>query len=522
MKSIKQVIFVFVFLPFLVIYISFSSFIVYQAHQILLHYTSLTENAVWHSIFLILLPIGISLLVSLIIFSLFFVYLSQRIAVPLKKLSETSNAIATGNLDMRIDIIRSRDEMGMISKSLVLMADQFRTSKLLQERYQDRIDIILKIHYAIFHSDSLNKTFNSVLTAISEYFDLLKATFVFAINESFRIVAVYPAVVQDKETGEFFAHNQVVQLLKDKKHLSMNYGTLKQAHLSFVDDNAKSLCIFSLRTDNTLRGYIIMEGKKPVSLIYNDTTLLFLRDIISYIMNFRVNWESDLIKDTENFSEFVSSFKQEDLIITNTDAFLEKAKGIPNLNVEKGILLIGGEKEKYTKLLQVTIKVISDAITKMRSLYSEDLPALAIEVHGMKSALYTIGAETLGDEAQQIEFAAKSDDTSYCIENYPLFEEKLRTLARNLSSLFPQQERDVYKGNTADLKEILNKAKKACENFDITLANSLLGPLADFIWDNEIIQNNMQGIFSDMENLDYDGMNGKISLLIDTLKDSDS
>jgi len=80
----------------------------------------------------------------------------------------------------------------------------------------------------------------------------------------------------------------------------------------------------------------------------------------------------------------------------------------------------------------------------------------------------------------------------------------------------------VYKGNASELKEILNKAKKACESFDITLINSLLGPLADFTWDNEVIENSMQSIFSDMENLDYDGMTGKISLLIDTLKDSDS
>jgi len=490
-------------------------------------YTSLPQTEVLRSVFPVLLPFGISLLASLIIFLLLFLYLSRGIAWPLKRLSQTSEAIALGYLDAHIDIIRSGDEMGMISKSLALMAEQFRTSKILQEQYQDRIDIILRIHYAVFRTKKLDEAFSTALFTIADYLDIFKATLVFLIRESPRIISVYPSAAEDEENSEFFAHNQVVRLLKDKKHLTMNYGTLRQAKLPFVDSSTKSLCVLPLRTKDVLRGYIIMEGKKQETLIHDDTTLLFLGDTLSYVLKYRVDEEKGLTEPDEAGMEFTPSYYNrkdsqedviEDVIMMGTEDFWGKAKSIQNLNIEKGIRLVGGEREKYAELLQVAFKVISEAVVKMRRLYNEDLRAFAIEIHSMKASLYTIGAEALGDEARQMEFAAKSDDAEYCEKNYPLLEEKLKTLSRNLAALFPQQKQNLQKGSVVELEETLKKAKEACEDFDITAANSLLEPLSAFTWDNEMIGNSLKNILSDLENLEYTETAVKISVLLEVLE----
>jgi HPt (histidine-containing phosphotransfer) domain-containing protein len=266
-----------------------------------------------------------------------------------------------------------------------------------------------------------------------------------------------------------------------------------------------------------------MEGKKQEMLVNDDTTLMFLGDVLSYLIKSSFDMEEEFIAKEKQPSAALTVFEhpsvQEFSMIEEENVFFEKARNIQNLDVEKGILLIGGEKKRYTELLRITIKVISEEILKMRNFYSSDLPAFAIEVHGIKSALFNIGAEALGDEAKQLEFAAKSDDTVYCKESYPLFEEKLRVFSRNLAALFPQQERNSRTGDRTELVDALEKAKDACEKFDVAAANSLLAPFINCKWEDDTIQKNLGVILMDMENLEYDGLTEKISRLINLLRD---
>ena len=492
-------------------------------------YASLPRQDIWDNIIPVLMPIGISLFICLLILCLLLLYLSEGIGVPLKKLSQTSEAVVMGNLDAHINIVRSNDEMGMISRSLARMAEQFRSIKLLQERYHNRVDILLRIHYALFRSNSLKEAFDVVLVTISEYVGAFMSSMVFMVKDTPMIVAQYFADARnsadsvDEGDSEFFAHSQMVKLLERRNILIMNSGALKAAQISFVNYGTAALCVLPLRIEDVLRGYIIMEGKEPLALVHDDKTLLFLGDTLSYLLSCRSDWEQEITENTKSGGKRTSAVSQntnqEAFIAENVDAFLEKAKNIQNLNVDKGILLIGGEKKQYTELLRVTIKVISVDILKMRHSHTENLSAFAIEVHGIKAALYSIGAEALGDEARQLEFAAKSDDAVYCRENYPFLEEKLRILSRNLMALFPKQERNFQKGNVEELAEILDKAREACDVFDISAVNALLGPLSVLKWDNEAIQNSLRGILLDMENLEYSDMADKISLLRDMLGD---
>ena len=488
-------------------------------------YTAIPVSEVLLSFIPVLLPIGFSLLASLVIFSLIVLYLSKGIAAPLKKLSIVSEAIVDGNLDQYIGVVNSDDEMGMISASLFRMAEQFRTSKLLQERYYDRYDIIMQIHYALFRSSGISEAFNAALVTVSEYYKVYKALLIFVIKGVPKIAAVYPVVKRDEGDIEFFAHNQVAELLNKKKILVMNSEAIKTAALSFIDYNTQSLCILPMRMNETLQGYIILEGKNQEVLIHDNKTLFFMGDAIKNILNSKIGWEEDL-EIVEKYPPGILSSRQgaksmEISALENTEDFLSRAKTIQNLNVEKGILLIGGEKEQYTELLKTAIKVISEDILKMRRSYIEDISAFAIEIHGMKAVLYNIGAEALGDEARQLEFAAKSDDTDYCKENYPLLEEKLRTLSRNLTALFPLQEQSLRPGSIGTLAETLKKVHAACENFDINAINTFMNSISSFNWDSEIIQKKILEIVNDMENLEYNEMSNKLTALMEMLKDKD-
>jgi HPt (histidine-containing phosphotransfer) domain-containing protein/HAMP domain-containing protein len=495
--------------------------------KLLYIYTSLPQRYVWLNTVLDIRPIGVSLFVSLVVFTVLLFCLSRTISAPLQKLIAACEGLAQGNLDIRIDLSHSGDELGMITRSLSRMAEQFRTSKMLQRRYQERIDIIQKIHLALFSGGSLFEAFNDGLTAAAEYFGIFKAALIFNAGERSRIMAVYPSQKFDEENREFFSHNLVVNLLENKKHLTMNYGALNIMQLPFIDYKTRALCILSLRTKDTLRGYIIMEGKEPDAFIHDDTTLIFLGETLSNILSCRTAWEQEaalsIPEDVETGSAPAEQPDREPGIIPpeNAASFLEKAKTVQYLNIDRGLLLIGGEKEKYTELLRVTIRVITEGILSMRNLYHQDLSGFAILVHGMKGALYSIGAEVLGDEARKLEFAAKSDDRTYCTEHYPLFEEKLRVLSRNLAALFPRQERCSRTGSIGELKELLKKAMDACSSFDAAAANEILIPLSELKWDDEKIAQTLKEIGNDLENIEYDGAADKISRLLETLEQSE-
>ncbi|MDR2470953.1 MAG: HAMP domain-containing protein [Treponema sp.] len=509
--------------------------------QTLYLYTAFSRNLVWANMAPSIQPIGISLLVSMVIFSFLILYLSRTISEPLKKLTQVSEELALGRLDVRFDITRSRDELGMITRSLGRMAEQFRASKLLQGRYQDRFDIVLGIHYALFRVDTLDAAFDSLVTTVAEYFSVFRASLVFVLDKRPRLAAVFPQDPRRGEKGvEFLHHDQVAAMLSGKKHLTMNYGALHPAALSFVDYRTRSLCILPLRTGELLRGYLILEGREPEAFIHDDTTALFMGDILAYVLAARVDWIAKEIKGTKEPGEPGAGANGRDAaparsgaasaMIPGTAAapggpegqtgtLLEKAKTIRGLDVDKGVLLIGGEKEKYAELLRVTSRIIIDSVQKMRSFHRENLPAFAIEVHGMKAALYSIGAESLGGEARQLEFAAKSDDLRYCQENYPVFEENLRTFSRNLAGLFPRQER-TQKGDTAELLKILPRIRNACAGFDADTAASLLAPALTLQWEDREIGELLEKIEKDLENIEYDGAGEKIAALRAKLGDT--
>ncbi|MDR0587214.1 MAG: HAMP domain-containing protein [Treponema sp.] len=474
-------------------------------------YIAFPQNYVWRNVIPVLRPIVISVIASLILFSLLLLYLFRGISKPIQKLTLTSEAIASGDLDVRIEYKRSEDELGMITKSLSRIVEQFKVSKLLQRRNEDRFDIIMDIHYALFRGESLGAAFDATLKAVAEYFCVFKAALVFIPEESPRIVAVYPPSDSEEGDSGFFSHDQIVNLIGDKKHLTMNYGTMSSMKLSFVDFAAKSLCILPLRVKDLLKGYIIMEGREDESLVHDDTTLLFISDTLAYLLDSRINWAPETTGGSSVPAETAkAAFVQED----NADTFLEKAKTIQYLNVDKGLFLLGGEKDQYTELLRITIKVIGEKIPVMRGLYAKNIAAFGIEVHGMKAALYNIGAESLGDRARQLEFAAKSGDNAYCREHYREFEEQLEILSQNIASLFPREERGSQPGNLAELETILGKILEACNVFDNSGAQVFLNQVNGLRWEDGQIEEALRKIGDDIENLEYEQAAEKIEELL--------
>ncbi len=110
------------------------------------------------------------------------------------------------------------------------------------------------------------------------------------------------------------------------------------------------------------------------------------------------------------------------------DEVLESLEKI-GLNVQKGILYCNG-REGYLAVLQGYCEEFEEFGIGAESLFEQqDWKNYTIEVHGIKGAMRSIGAETLSDMARLLEFAGKDGNTDYILVHHgELMEEYLKLL----------------------------------------------------------------------------------------------
>ncbi|MCL2320412.1 MAG: ATP-binding protein, partial [Treponema sp.] len=122
----------------------------------------------------------------------------------------------------------------------------------------------------------------------------------------------------------------------------------------------------------------------------------------------------------------------------SNDADAGKAIAIDGLDVDRGILLSGGEIGEYAETLALFYQ---DGIEKLDqlsgSLESGDLQLYTIYVHGLKSAAANIGAGELSEAAKALEYAGTRQDVDFIQAHHAKFLEDLKLLLNNINRALP-------------------------------------------------------------------------------------
>jgi hypothetical protein len=176
--------------------------------------------------------------------------------------------------------------------------------------------------------------------------------------------------------------------------------------------------------------------------------------------------------------------------------------------------------DQYGELLRISAKVFTEGMRKMRGQYASDLPDFAIGVHGIKSALYNIGANGLGDAAKKLEFAAKGGEAAFCRKEYPVFEDQLAALTRRLVAVTHTETGMGGAGSIPELEAALEKVLESCRNFDAIQAGKIIAPFAGFTWESESIESDIKAAAEALENIDYDEAEVLINALIKKIRES--
>jgi len=120
------------------------------------------------------------------------------------------------------------------------------------------------------------------------------------------------------------------------------------------------------------------------------------------------------------------------------DGFLDAVGKTGEINAEIGLEQLSGDKDSYRSALDMFHKKIMPECDGMSaSLDAKDLNRFRISVHAMKSMLAIIGASALSETALELETASKNNEIDFCTQKFPQFREKLLSLHKKLSVVFP-------------------------------------------------------------------------------------
>ncbi|MDR1900978.1 MAG: response regulator [Treponema sp.] len=155
---------------------------------------------------------------------------------------------------------------------------------------------------------------------------------------------------------------------------------------------------------------------------------------------------------------------------------------IEGLDVARGLAMTGGTETTYREVLERYCRDVEERLPSLRGVPSlEDIPFFVIQVHALKSASASIGAETLSVKAQLLENAGRVGDLRVIAEHLSGFRQNISSLTARIKAALkagakPAEETGENLAVPAD-KETLRRLRTALDQRDIQNVDLLLNKL---------------------------------------------
>jgi signal transduction histidine kinase/HPt (histidine-containing phosphotransfer) domain-containing protein/ActR/RegA family two-component response regulator len=162
---------------------------------------------------------------------------------------------------------------------------------------------------------------------------------------------------------------------------------------------------------------------------------------------------------------------------------------IGGLDASRGLAMTGGTVEGYLRVLELYCR---DAKIRLEILKTapeeEDLPQFVTQVHALKSASASIGADAVSSLAASLEAAGRRGDIGAISGTLPDFRDALSSLVDRISMELRSRpaNRDGKSETSLDRKKLL-RLREALEAEDVASADVILNELRETRFNDEII-----------------------------------
>jgi len=183
---------------------------------------------------------------------------------------------------------------------------------------------------------------------------------------------------------------------------------------------------------------------------------------------------------------------------------------IDDLDIDKGLMYCGN-KENYLEILASQRDSGKEILQQAQAAFEkEDWKNYVIIVHGIKSAMMSIGAVNLSEMAKGLEFAGKGQDFDYIQKRHvPMTEEykRIMKVLEECTYLAPKAVEEV----TIDKEEIsledfeskLVELENATYEFDGAKMIPILDALSTFAYHGKDLANELKPVYKKVEMFDF-------------------
>jgi len=160
------------------------------------------------------------------------------------------------------------------------------------------------------------------------------------------------------------------------------------------------------------------------------------------------------------------------------------AGSIAGLDMEKGLERFSGDDEAYKHVLRSYAANTRPLLKKMMGVNKDNLADYAITVHGIKGASWGICAETVGNNAQALEKAAKEGNIDFILSNNAAFIETVEKLSSDIEGMLKMLENFKPKKDKPD-RETLSKLLAACEAYDMDGVDAAMADIESCYYESD-------------------------------------
>jgi hypothetical protein len=156
-------------------------------------------------------------------------------------------------------------------------------------------------------------------------------------------------------------------------------------------------------------------------------------------------------------------------------------KGVPGLDVKKGLDRYDGDEEVYLRVLRSYAISVRDTLETVRVVSDETLNRYKISVHGIKGSSYDIFANSVGTKAEELEKAAEAENINLINEKNLPFLKNTEELIINIEELLAE----IKAANPKPKKdkpddELLLTLCNACEEYNINDVENAMSKIEQF------------------------------------------
>jgi HPt (histidine-containing phosphotransfer) domain-containing protein len=517
--------------------------------QVVYLYAAQPSAIVDQAVLSALRPIFIALSVMLLVFVTLFLFIVYQVINPLNQLMYSIDMIGGSGVVQRFPHLGRLDEIGDLARSISRLWQHFRMRLNYLYIIKIKLESYIAIQRAIHKSLSFEEASKHILRRLQISFKADIARFFIYYDRQARLFAISGTAgefyIRSAALGpEFEGHEILAKALKDKHYLLMKSYAMRLLGLEFISPKAWSVCVLPIRVGKQLRAFIVLESSDPQQVILQDDSVLGF--ISSRLADFFDRFapladEAGSSQTTESVADESADHaigladspsdgdhtapvpaalspetapladNAQDNSRTQAQRFVDAARRISGLGVDKALSMLGGNLSLYMEMLSLSARELPVSMEKMRGfLAAGDVSAFAIEVHGSKGALNTIGALYLGEQAYRLEMSGKAGDLEGCRLSYPHFEQTLSDFVGLLHTMLPKQEDSPHERRPVeDLLVDLKTARAALKDYNLALANERLRHVMQFSYvapglDEATIAQKLETVSACLESIEYE------------------